>query len=133
MTKSCPRMSARKTKSKQPTKKSKDAKIIKLADKTSNLRAITFSPSPNWSVKRRLDYIEWAKSRAVVRRSAPLPPPSGMIICTDPLPNVRVPMRVARADMRTHLIRRPARDIRSMDHFAGLDVSVKDTSVCIVG
>jgi (p)ppGpp synthase/HD superfamily hydrolase len=41
-------------------KKSKDAKLIKLADKTSNLRAITFSPAPEWSVKRRLDYIEWA-------------------------------------------------------------------------
>jgi (p)ppGpp synthase/HD superfamily hydrolase len=45
-------------------KKSKDAKIIKLADKTSNLRAIAVSPSPNWSVKRRLDYIDWAKNVA---------------------------------------------------------------------
>jgi (p)ppGpp synthase/HD superfamily hydrolase len=42
-------------------KKSKDAKIIKLADKTSNMRAITFSPAPSWSVKRRLEYIDWAK------------------------------------------------------------------------
>ena len=37
-------------------KKSNDAKIIKLADKTSNMRAITYSPAPNWSVKRRLEY-----------------------------------------------------------------------------
>jgi (p)ppGpp synthase/HD superfamily hydrolase len=43
------------------SKKSAAAKIIKLADKTSNLRAIAFSPSPEWSVKRRLDYICWAK------------------------------------------------------------------------
>ena len=42
-------------------KKTDDAKIIKLADKTSNLRAITFSPAPNWSVKRRLEYIGWAR------------------------------------------------------------------------
>src|SRR6266700_4361454 len=42
-------------------KKSDDAKRIKLADKTSNLRAITFSPPPDWSVKRRLEYIRWAK------------------------------------------------------------------------
>jgi len=42
-------------------KKSDDAKRIKLADKTSNLRAITFSPPPDWSVKRRLEYISWAK------------------------------------------------------------------------
>jgi (p)ppGpp synthase/HD superfamily hydrolase len=41
-------------------KASKQAKMIKLADKISNLRAIAFSPSPEWSVKRRLDYIDWA-------------------------------------------------------------------------
>ena len=43
-------------------KKSDQAKMLKLADKTSNLRAIAFSPSPDWSVKRRLEYIDWAKS-----------------------------------------------------------------------
>src|ERR1700674_2259259 len=42
-------------------KKSDDEKRIKLADKTSNLRAIAFSPPPDWSVKRRLEYISWAK------------------------------------------------------------------------
>jgi guanosine-3',5'-bis(diphosphate) 3'-pyrophosphohydrolase len=31
-------------------KKSDQAKMLKLADKTSNLRAIAFSPSPGWSV-----------------------------------------------------------------------------------
>ena len=25
------------------------------------MRAITFSPAPNWSVKRRLEYIGWAR------------------------------------------------------------------------
>jgi len=35
--------------------------MVKLADKTSNLGAIAFSPSPNRSVKRRLEYIDWAK------------------------------------------------------------------------
>ena len=43
------------------SKKSERAKLIKLADKTSNLRAITASPSPEWSVKRRLDYVAWAR------------------------------------------------------------------------
>src|SRR5215207_5025529 len=42
-------------------KKSTRAKLIKLADKTSNLRAITASPSPEWSVKRRLEYVKWAR------------------------------------------------------------------------
>ena len=42
-------------------KKSKQAKVIKLADKISNLRGITASPPPDWSVKRRLDYVDWAR------------------------------------------------------------------------
>jgi GTP diphosphokinase / guanosine-3',5'-bis(diphosphate) 3'-diphosphatase len=33
---------------------SDQAKMLKLADKTSNLRAIAFSPSPDWSVKHRI-------------------------------------------------------------------------------
>lgn len=42
-------------------KKSDRAKIIKLADKTSNLRAVSASPSPEWSVRRRLEYVAWAR------------------------------------------------------------------------
>jgi (p)ppGpp synthase/HD superfamily hydrolase len=42
-------------------KKSQRAKILKLADKTSNLRAIAASPPPEWSVKRRLEYVNWAR------------------------------------------------------------------------
>jgi len=41
--------------------KSREAKLIKLADKTSNLRAVANSPAPDWSVERRLEYVEWAK------------------------------------------------------------------------
>jgi hypothetical protein len=36
------------------------------------------------------------KYRAVVNRRAPLPEPSGMMACTEPLPNERVPSNVAR-------------------------------------
>ena len=39
---------------------------------------------------------EGVKYRAVVRRNAPLPAPSGMMVCTEPLPNERVPTSVAR-------------------------------------
>jgi (p)ppGpp synthase/HD superfamily hydrolase len=46
------------------SKRSDRAKIIKLVDKTSNLRTISAGPSPEWSVKRRLEYVAWA--RAVV-------------------------------------------------------------------
>jgi GTP diphosphokinase / guanosine-3',5'-bis(diphosphate) 3'-diphosphatase len=43
-------------------KKSQRAKILKLADKTSNLRAIAASPPPEWSVKRLLEYVDWARN-----------------------------------------------------------------------
>jgi hypothetical protein len=46
-------------------KKSDRAKILKLADKTSNLRALVTSPAPDWSVRRKIEYIDWA--RKVVR------------------------------------------------------------------
>ncbi len=52
------------------SQKSQDAKIIKLADKTSNMHAITFSPAPNWSVKRRLEYVEWARQVVAGLRGA---------------------------------------------------------------
>jgi (p)ppGpp synthase/HD superfamily hydrolase len=51
-------------------KKSEGAKLIKLADKTSNLRAITHSPAPDWSVKRRLDYVDWARKVVAGLRGA---------------------------------------------------------------
>jgi guanosine-3',5'-bis(diphosphate) 3'-pyrophosphohydrolase len=37
------------------------ARVIKLADKISNLRAILASPPPNWSIERKREYFEWAK------------------------------------------------------------------------
>jgi (p)ppGpp synthase/HD superfamily hydrolase len=43
-------------------KKSHKAKLVKLADKTSNLRTIASSPAADWSVERRLEYVEWAKN-----------------------------------------------------------------------
>ena len=42
-------------------KKSDRAKVLKLADKTSNLRTLASSPAPDWSVRRKLEYIEWAR------------------------------------------------------------------------
>ena len=46
-------------------KKSPRAKVLKLADKTSNLRALATSPAPDWSVRRKLNYISWARKVAV--------------------------------------------------------------------
>ena len=68
--KTLPKEVRKETQIKTASKKSKDAKLIKLADKTSNLRAITFSPAPNWSVKRRLGYIDFAKQVVAGLRGA---------------------------------------------------------------
>jgi GTP diphosphokinase / guanosine-3',5'-bis(diphosphate) 3'-diphosphatase len=44
--------------------KSSRAKLLKLADKTSNLRSIAASAPSDWSVKRRLEYVLWARAVA---------------------------------------------------------------------
>jgi (p)ppGpp synthase/HD superfamily hydrolase len=41
--------------------KSRAAKLIKLGDKISNLRAVANSPAADWSVERRLEYVNWTK------------------------------------------------------------------------
>jgi guanosine-3',5'-bis(diphosphate) 3'-pyrophosphohydrolase len=40
---------------------SRGAQIIKLADKTSNLRSLLASPPPDWSRARRDEYVDWAR------------------------------------------------------------------------
>ncbi len=41
--------------------KSARAKIVKLADKTSNLRSLANSPPADWDLARRREYLEWAE------------------------------------------------------------------------
>jgi len=38
------------------------AKLVKLADKISNLRDVADNPPPKWSLQRRQEYFEWAKA-----------------------------------------------------------------------
>ncbi len=40
--------------------KSDRAKMIKIADKTSNLKSIVASPPKDWSVERQREYFAWA-------------------------------------------------------------------------
>jgi GTP diphosphokinase / guanosine-3',5'-bis(diphosphate) 3'-diphosphatase len=40
---------------------SKAAKLVKLADKISNLRDIATSPPKDWTLQRRREYFDWAK------------------------------------------------------------------------
>jgi|SRR6476619_6306621 (p)ppGpp synthase/HD superfamily hydrolase len=37
------------------------ARLIKIADKTSNLRALAMSPPADWGSDRALEYVEWAE------------------------------------------------------------------------
>ena len=37
------------------------AKLVKLADKISNVRAIDLTPPANWPLERRLDYLDWTE------------------------------------------------------------------------
>ena len=39
--------------------KSREAKLVKLADKISNVRAIADSPAPDWTAQR--EYLQWAR------------------------------------------------------------------------
>ena len=41
-------------------KKSPEAALVKVADKSSNVGALAKSPPADWSLERRLNYIEWA-------------------------------------------------------------------------
>src|ERR1051325_2452018 len=43
-------------------KKSVRAQMIKLADKTSNLRSILRCPPSDWDYERKRDYFEWARN-----------------------------------------------------------------------
>ena len=38
------------------------AKLVKLADKICNLRDVASHPPPRWSLKRQIEYFDWAKT-----------------------------------------------------------------------
>lgn len=50
--------------------KSARAKILKLADKTSNLGAVATSASADWPNERRMEYVQWARAVVVGLRGA---------------------------------------------------------------
>jgi (p)ppGpp synthase/HD superfamily hydrolase len=59
--KSLPKAERKRKQVESASKKGREAKLIKLADKTSNVRAVTYSPAVGWPVQRRLEYVDWAK------------------------------------------------------------------------
>jgi guanosine-3',5'-bis(diphosphate) 3'-pyrophosphohydrolase len=60
--KSLPKAERKRLQVETAAKKTPRAKILKLADKTSNLNSVAASPPPDWSVQRRLDYVAWSKA-----------------------------------------------------------------------
>lgn len=58
--KSLPKAERKRLQIETATHKSRDAKLLKLADKISNLRSIAASPPAHWPLERRADYIAWA-------------------------------------------------------------------------
>jgi guanosine-3',5'-bis(diphosphate) 3'-pyrophosphohydrolase len=50
-------------------RKSRRAKILKLADKISNIRSIAIDP-PDWSARRRLAYVQWGRDVVAGLRGA---------------------------------------------------------------
>ncbi|HSM43294.1 MAG TPA: HD domain-containing protein [Afifellaceae bacterium] len=59
--KSLPKQERKELQVKHAPHKSDRAKIIKLADKTSNLLALADSPPADWSMDRRREYVVWAR------------------------------------------------------------------------
>lgn len=58
--KSLPKETRKALQVRQAPKKSDAAKMLKLADKISNLRAIAASPPAGWDHGRRVEYVGWA-------------------------------------------------------------------------
>jgi (p)ppGpp synthase/HD superfamily hydrolase len=59
--KSLPKAERKRLQVETAPKKSARARMIKLADKTSNLHSMIASPPKDWSSQRKRDYIEWAE------------------------------------------------------------------------
>jgi (p)ppGpp synthase/HD superfamily hydrolase len=68
--KSLPKAERKRLQVENAPKKSCEAKMIKLADKISNVRAVANSPAPDWSAERRQEYVEWAKEVVAGLRGA---------------------------------------------------------------
>lgn len=58
--KSLPKQERKRLQVERAAHKSDRAKLVKIADKTSNLRSILASPPVGWDVSRRREYFDWA-------------------------------------------------------------------------
>lgn len=68
--KSLPKEARKQLQIKTAPLKSRGAKILKLADIISNLKALSASPPADWTVQRRLKYVVWARAVAAGLKGA---------------------------------------------------------------
>jgi (p)ppGpp synthase/HD superfamily hydrolase len=59
--KSLPKLERKRLQIATAPKKSRRAKLLKIADATSNVRALAVAPPADWDTERVLDYIVWAE------------------------------------------------------------------------
>lgn len=60
--KSLPKMERKRLQAENAPHKSERARMVKMADKISNLKSILESPPPDWDDTRKLEYFNWSKS-----------------------------------------------------------------------
>jgi len=60
--KSLPKAERKRLQVENVKKKTARAQLLKIADKTSNVRALVTSPPAGWSKERLMEYIEWAEA-----------------------------------------------------------------------
>ena len=58
--KSLPKKERKRLQAKNAGSKSRRAKLLKIADKTSNLKGLVASPPKGWSTERKREYVNWA-------------------------------------------------------------------------
>lgn len=58
--KSLPRLERKRLQIVTASNKSRDAKCVKLADKTCNLSSLLLNPPSNWGLLQQQEYVEWA-------------------------------------------------------------------------
>ncbi len=68
--KSLPKAERKRLQVEQAPHLSHGAKQIKLADKISNIRDVTNNPPADWSMERRLEYVEWGENVVAGLRGA---------------------------------------------------------------
>ncbi len=60
--KSLPKQERKRLQAENAPHKSEHARMVKMADKISNLKSILLSPPPDWDDVRKLEYFNWSKS-----------------------------------------------------------------------